>query len=59
LVLLQQTLDYFGILPGQGGQNVVKFTKEDRIPRFFDNSTRIELFSNQIVDLINRILKNY
>ena len=39
LVILQQTLDYFGILPGVGGGGgqVVRFVNADRIPKFYDN----------------------
>jgi hypothetical protein len=57
LVLLTQTLDYFAVLPGQGGANVLKFVKEDRVARFFDNYARINVMSNQIIDLLNSIFK--
>ena len=57
LVTLSQSLDYFGRLPGPGGAIVVKFQKEDRIPRFYDNDAKLDYFNQQLRDLIQSILK--
>jgi hypothetical protein len=57
LVLLQQTLDYFAIIPGQGGANVLRFIKEDRVSKFFDNYAKLFSMGNQIMDLLNSIFK--
>ena len=58
LVTLQQTFDYFDLLPGQGqGGPVIKFHNSDRIARFFDNYAKLEYFNQQLRDLIKSILK--
>ena len=58
MVTLNQSLNYFGILPGHGqGPPVVKFQKEDRIPKFYDNDPKLEYYNQQLRDLIQSILK--
>ena len=59
LVILQQTLDYFGILPGVGGGGgqVVRFVNADRIPKFYDNFAKLDYYNQQLRDLIQSILK--
>ena len=60
LVTLQQTLDYFGVLPGAGvgGGQVVRFVNADRISKFYDNFAKLDYYNQQLRDLIQSILKD-
>ena len=60
LVTLQQTLDYFGLLPGvgAGGGDVIRFVNTDRVAKFYDNYAKLEYYNQQLRDLIQSILKD-
>ena len=59
-ITLQQTLDYFGILPGAGAGavNVVRFVNADRVGKFYDNFAKLDYYNQQLRDLIQSILKD-
>ena len=50
LVTLQQTLDYFAILPGAGAGagNVVRFVNADRVAKFYDNFAKLNYYIQQL-----------
>ena len=60
LVTLQQTLDYFAILPGAGAGagNVVRFVNADRVAKFYDNFAKLDYYNQQLRDLVQSILKD-
>ena len=59
-ITLQQTLDYFGNLPGAGAGavNVVRFVNADRVGKFYDNFAKLDYYNQQLRDLIQSILKD-
>ena len=59
LVTLQQTLDYFGNLPGAGAGagNVLRFVNANRVGKFYDNFAKLEYYNQQLRDVIQSILK--
>ena len=60
ITTLQQTLDYFGLLPGvgAGGGDVIRFVNTDRVAKFYDNYAKLEYYNQQLRDLIQSILKD-
>ena len=58
-VALQQTYDYFNLLPGAGKKgDVVKFTGTDRVSKFYDQVAKMNLMNQQLIDLSESILRD-
>jgi len=55
-VMLQQTLDYFALLP-HALVSVTRFVNVDRVARFYDNNAKLTFYFKQLIDLLNSIFK--